>query len=106
MNEKWWCATLIVCSSVKDDETDLYLCDEQIHLVRAANSEAAVLKAIQIGREQEHSYESIDGHHVTWKFIGLQGLEEVLDEDIVDGTEIRSKFIKVENPDDLVIQEP
>jgi len=106
MIDKWWCVTLIVCSSVKDDETGMYLCDEQIHLVKAVDSKSAYLKAMQIGREQEHSYESIDGHQVTWKFIGLQGLEEISDTDIVDGVEIRSKLMKVENPNDLVIQEP
>lgn len=95
MTEAWWCATLIIYSSVKDPETGMFLCDEQIRILRAETADSALIKAFQIGKAQEHSYESIDGHIVSWIFAGVRELEEISDERLDDGTEIKSKLMKV-----------
>lgn len=102
MDNKWWCATIIMCSSVVDEEDELTLCDEQIHVVKAHDLQSASEKSIELGKNQEHSYESIQGQTVFWKFVGVQSLEELFDDEIVDGSEIRSKLIKTSDPESLL----
>lgn len=98
MDDKWWCATIIICSSVIDEEDGRTLCDEQIYLLKADDLESATKKAAEIGKRQEHSYESIQGQTVYWRFVGLQNVNELSDQDIVDGSEIRSKLVRVADP--------
>jgi len=77
-------------------------CFEQIHLIEAEDGDLAYKKALQLGKTHEHSYENYEGNTVYWEFVGLENLEELLDEMIQDGSEIRSRVLLVEDPQKLV----
>lgn len=102
MNDKWWCVTLLVKSIVKDEESGLWLCDEQVRVIKATDFNSAFEKSIILGKNQEHSYENIYGQTVKWEFIGLRELREIVDETIGDGTEIKSKLLKIDDPVSLI----
>ena len=62
--------------------------DVQYRLIHATDSEAAYKRALELGREAEHSYENSEGEICVWSFKGLKDLQEVLDVELNDGTEI------------------
>lgn len=102
MNSKWWYTVIILSSSVRDDESGLRVCEEQFRLVKAVDFDTAFEKSITLGKDQEHSYENIYGQTVNWEFIGLRELKEISDGIIDDGTEIKSKIFKVDDPLSLI----
>jgi hypothetical protein len=98
--EYWYIATLVIAIKVEggsDDPT----CEEQIRAIRAPSAEMAYEKAIQIGKQQETSYENMYGKTVAWEFVGLDDLDE-LDNTMHDGVEIRSRLFGHRTPASLV----
>jgi hypothetical protein len=77
-------------------------CFEQVHLIEAENDDSAYEEAIQLGKSEEHSYKNFQGRTVYWEFVGLENLEEILDETLQNGTEVRSRRLIVDDPSTLV----
>jgi hypothetical protein len=102
MKAKWYVATLIMLCKVTNEMSELFTCDEQIRLIRATDSEQAYEKALRFGKDEEHSYMNSDGNEVFWEFIGLEDLEELFDETIRDGREIRSRISNQLRPFDRI----
>ena len=95
----WFTAWLVMeCEVVGADP----LCDEQLRLIEASDAEAAYVKAVEIGAEEEHSYENPDGDIVRWVFKGLSNLEEVMADSIESGTEIWSTIHDGTRAEELV----
>lgn len=105
MQENWYVATLVFQCLVEGQEQGPWTVDEQLCLVHAQNTREAHWKAMQLGEQKQHSYANSSGGVVRWKFLGLGDLEEVLDKAIQDGTEIRSRLFRSDNPGELVPQE-
>jgi len=110
VTSKWYVTTLIICCRVENEGARLRTCDEQIRLLRASDSEMAYAKAVQLGKEEEVSYQNTYGQTVHWEFVGLVDLEELPIEAIEDGVEIKSHLFSSKNPtrlarpkDDLTI---
>jgi hypothetical protein len=101
MGQKWFAATLIMKSSIENDLEEQMLCFEQIHLILAENARLAYEKSL-LGKSKEHSYSNSEGNMVYWTFAGLADLEEILEETIQDGTEVRDRLIVVNDPQTLV----
>ena len=76
--------------------------DEQIHVLRAPDPEVAYEKALQFGKEEEHSYLNASGETVYWEVVGLAELEELMSRSIRDGTEIAYRLFDSDNPDALI----
>jgi hypothetical protein len=106
MNAKWFVATIILKCEIAGTPTipDEWTCSQQIFVIRANNRETAFEKAQEIGNSQETSYLNVDGSDVTWKFVGLENLEEVVGKVIRNGTEIWGRIFHTENPDALVVE--
>jgi hypothetical protein len=102
MSTTWYVATLILKCEIENDPQIPATCFEQIHLIEARDGDNAYEKALQIGNSVEHSYKNYQGNTVYWEFVGLENLEEIFDETIQDGTEIRSRRLLVEDPLSLV----
>ncbi len=105
MKNKWYIATLIIQAKVGKNTSGSWMCDEQIHLLRAPDEETAYTKAIELGKNKEHSYQNEADETVSWEFIGLADLEE-LDATIRDGVEIRSRLFDSPDPAKLVSDKP
>lgn len=105
MTLNWYVATLIIVSRHKGEPQHLPLCAEQIRLIRAHSADEAYEKALQLGRAEEHAYESIDGNNVSWEFVGLEDLEEIEGKSIRDGREVRNRFFNHAHPNNLVSEQ-
>ena len=102
MANEWYVATLIIKCVVEDNQTEAVLCDEQIRLVKATTPDEAYQKALDIGKSEEHSYKNENDEEVKWRFVGLATLAEL--DTLEDGTELKSRLFRSENPDKLVCQ--
>lgn len=66
--------------------------DEQLRIVKALDIENALIKANQIGYDQEETLTNSKGHQVSWSFINVEFVKEITSFD--DGMEICSQTIK------------
>lgn len=97
----WFVATIILKCEVDGKPTTPgeWTCIEQIHLLRGSTRDEAYEKALTIGRSQETSYQNTEGKPVTWKFIGLENLEELASNRVRDGMEIWGRTFHTEYPE-------
>ena len=92
--EHWFVAILVFESSIHAEKDGPKIktydpsVDLQYRLVCATDLESACERAFVMGHEGEHAYENSDGNICAWSFKGLKDLEEVLDDELVDGVEI------------------
>ena len=106
----WYVVTLLMKCTIFDEDAEKWDCDEQVRILQVPNDEAAYLKALDIGKKAEHSYENVYGDPVSWEFVGLENLERLKDNPFQDGEEIMGRIISIENPlnhirqkDDLLV---
>jgi hypothetical protein len=76
---RWYTAVLLFQSQVGDAWEDQPLVDHSVRLVRASDPEDAYHKAMAVGEGDEHSYANEAGQQVSWRFLGLHDLDELLD---------------------------
>jgi hypothetical protein len=98
---KWFVATIILKCEVDGKPTTPgeWTCVEQIHLIRGSNRNDAYEKALSLGKSQETSYQNAEGKAVTWKFTGLENLEELASKRVRDGIEVWGRIFHTENPE-------
>ena len=102
IESKWYVATLIMVCRV-ESKPGPWTCDEQICVIHAANEQLAYEKALKLGEGSTTSYQNEYGQTVRWAFEGLENLEEILEDTLIDGTEIRSRLFGHNEPSKLVI---
>jgi hypothetical protein len=83
---QWYVAVLVM--QCKIDGVPSGRLDRQIRIVSAPDHESAYTKALFLGAKAQHSYPASDHGTVTWEFKGLEELDVILSETLVDGTEI------------------
>jgi len=88
----WYVAEIIVRCRIGKSSKSKSLYDRQVKVLRASTHEAAYQRALELGKEENQSYKNSAGQKVFWKFVGLGDLEELHDENIIDGTEIFSRL--------------
>jgi hypothetical protein len=88
----WYSAIVIFESTVDGFVKKKQLCEQSIHLILAPNDDIASQKAIRIGKEKEHEYKNESGENVIWKFVQVQDVQEVTQNELVDGLEVHSKL--------------
>ena len=88
----WYVAELIVSCRIEKSPKGKTLYDRQIRVLRASTHEAAYQRALELGKEENHSYKNAAGEKVLWRFAGLGNLEALQDVEISDGTEIYSRL--------------
>ena len=105
MAQIWYVAHLILKCDVAGEPTepDEWTCIEQIHAIRASDREMAYEKAMAIGKEHEQIYKNSLGQDVSWTFVGLEDLQELLSKSIRDGTEVWGRVFYTNSPNDLVV---
>jgi len=105
MAEKWYVAKLLMQSRVAGDTIGPWTCDEQVRVLRSVDDDSAYQKAVRIGHDAEDSYQNTYGQTVTWEFVGVAELDELIDESIQDGTEITSRLFTHPDPASLVLRQ-
>jgi hypothetical protein len=90
----WYSARLLFESSVEGDESDAPLCEESIRVLRAESSDAALLKAADIGHAAEHEYPNDSGKLVKWSFVSVLEVQDLCEDELREGTEVFSRLFR------------
>jgi hypothetical protein len=98
----WYVATLVVECRVAGELEDPATCMQDVHVIRAPDRDTAYEKALRLGKSKEDCYLNSHGETVSWRFIGLDNLEELRASAIRDGTEVWSRILHVDDPSTLV----
>ena len=86
----WYTAVCVFRSHVADGAREQVLLDHQVRILRAGDAESAYLGALSLGEQAEHTYRNAEGASVTWEFLGLGELSELMSLEPADGTEVYS----------------
>ncbi|MEE4243988.1 MAG: DUF4288 domain-containing protein [Kangiellaceae bacterium] len=88
----YYSVTISVICIIDDGKlpVDGYTQDIQVHIVEANDSGEAKLKAIDIGRAQEHNYKNADGFNVFWKFKEIEYIRKL--GKVVTGIEVSTRL--------------
>ncbi|UYZ84273.1 DUF4288 domain-containing protein [Entomomonas sp. E2T0] len=76
--------------------------EESILLIDALSSEDAIEKAILLGKKKEIEYSNSYNEHCQWRFIGVANCYQILDEEIGEGCEVFSRFLRPEEGKSLL----
>jgi hypothetical protein len=94
---KWFVAQAIFQATVHSDEANARaLTEDLLFLVQAVDHPAAVTRAEVLARAKEHSYENEKGQRVSWSFVRLVELTEMIDQQFDEGAELKSTMTEVE----------
>ncbi len=93
----WYSAQLLFRSEVITEsieyDTDTY--EESIILIKATTKDEAFQIALNKGKTEEQKYKNDKNEEVSWRFIKVIDVFEILEETINCGTEVFSRFILV-----------
>lgn len=93
---RWFIAEGIFKATVTTSDGDISRIRERlIFLVNARDSHEAVDRAEDIARSKEHFYKNQDGQIVKWSFVILVDVTEVVDQELQDGSELKSEMIEL-----------
>src|SRR3546814_14676271 len=67
--------------------------DEQLRLIQAGNEQEALKKAIQIGLEEQNTFNNSRDESVIWSFIDVAELQRVTE--LKDKTELSSRIVEI-----------
>ncbi|MFS8616898.1 MAG: DUF4288 domain-containing protein, partial [Solitalea sp.] len=74
--------------------------DEQLRLIQAKNEQEALKKAIDIGLEEQNTFNNSRDESVIWSFIDVTELQRVTE--LKDKTELYSRIVEPENEESYV----
>ena len=96
-NHKWFIAEVIFHATVHAEHEEASpLVEDLLLLIQAGDHPSAVVKAEAIAKTKEHSYDNEKGQRVTWTFVRLVELTEMIDQRFEDGAELKSTLTEGE----------
>jgi hypothetical protein len=97
----WFGASLLYRSSEPLDEQSTRLFEERIIVVDAADEGEAWKKANEHGPALEERYTNAEGRRVEWTFERIVEVQAIQEEQISDGVEVFSRFLRQDEVDSL-----
>ena len=89
----WFVAKLLFKAEVKSRlRRRKVLCEESLILISARTEPEAQLKARRFAKARQHSYPNVYKEKVSWKFVELQELQQIMSKKLSDGVEVYYKF--------------
>ena len=89
---KWYSVTATYKSIHIGVSRKRHLWERVIFLIQSNDDVEARKAAIRIGHEKEHEYRAVNGDLVRWAFQDIERIQEVVDSEICNGTEVSSEF--------------
>jgi hypothetical protein len=90
---EWYVATALFESEIEGHlNSKRRLCEETLFLVSAEDLPVAKQKAEKFARAKKESYRNKYGEKVTWRFVRLVDIREMIDDRFEDGAEIIARF--------------
>jgi hypothetical protein len=97
-----WYAASLLFKSIHSGSVSSNIWEESIRLIQADTSELALKKANFIGAGEKVNYIVHSGDTVTWEFVKVERVYEIMDEQIKDGTELFSRFLRDSEAESLL----
>jgi len=91
MKQTWYSARLLFESLHRLSKEPPFF-EEKWAVFRAASHDDAATKVKKVGKKFEHAYENAKGNMVHVKFREVLEVQEILDDQIRDGTEVFFRF--------------
>lgn len=89
----WFIARLFFMAEVKSRlRRKKILCEESLILISARTEPEARLKARRFAKARQHSYRNVYKEKVSWRFVELQELQQIMSEKLSDGVEVYYKL--------------
>ncbi len=76
-----------------DGELDDVLYKKNIFLINVSDTQKASEKAGQTALSFEHQYKNSDGNEVSWKFVKVLEIQELLENELYDGIEVFARLL-------------
>lgn len=95
-----WYLTKVVFRIICGDGDHKPQFDEQLRLIRALNKEEALLKAKQLGKNEEESFFNMKQELVKWEFINVSEVYRL--STLIDGAELYSRIEERDDPDHYI----
>jgi hypothetical protein len=97
----WFGVSLLYRSSEPLDEQGTRLYEERIIVLDAADEGEAWKRANEHGPSLEERYTNAEGNWVTWTFERTIEVKAILEDQIADGVEVFSRFLRQDEVDSL-----
>ena len=89
----WFTARLLFKAEIKGRRPrKIHTFEESVLLVSGTNEREAMEKAKKLAWDKQHTYQNLYKEQVSWKFVKLLELQEILDGELGDGVEVYSNF--------------
>lgn len=95
-----WFISKIIFQVICGDGEHTPQFDEQLRLIHAANEQEALKKAINIGLEEQNTFNNSKNESVIWSFVDVTELQRV--NELKDKTELYSRIVEPENEESYV----
>jgi hypothetical protein len=89
----WYAVSLLYKSFHLPPESEPTLWEESVRLIQAPTEAEARAAAERIGRSGAHSYE-VESGTVSWTFEGIERVYLIEDEELRNGSEVFSRFLR------------
>lgn len=67
--------------------------DEQLRIIKAENKETALIKALNLGQNNQETLLNKEGQNIHWEFVNVEFIKEIVSFD--DGVEICAQTVNV-----------
>lgn len=92
----WFVAEAVFQATVHTEKADVRPVSENLlFLVKAVDHPSAVSRAETLARAKEHSYKNEKGQLVSWTFVRLVEVTEMIDQEFEEGSELKSRMTEV-----------
>lgn len=88
--ERWYGVSILFKSEHPGNIHEEWLWEEQVRIIQADSEGEAKALADFVGRENETSYQNIEGHEVKWSYQGILGICAIFSE-LSSGCEVFSR---------------
>lgn len=86
----WYSARLLFVAKTDGRLDADPLCEESIIVLRAADETGAAKQARRQGMDMAHSYKNEAGEVISWKFLGVLGIQDLCENALSSGSEVYS----------------
>jgi len=90
----WFSASIFFKSEHSIESNEEPLWEECVYLIQAETHDEAMKNAISIGRKNEVEYAVSDNDNVSWKFVKVERLIQIDTNELKNGTEVFSRFLR------------
>lgn len=91
--KKWYSVSILYIGKKNiPNHPDIW--EETICLFEAKNEDEVRKKAEEKSRSQEIKYQSVSGNTVNWIYDGILNIYDISEDNICNGTEVFSRFLK------------